>query len=161
MNHKLFSVTFLTLSIAFLFDGNGKQAYAQPTKSLETPLRQGPKLLSPGEHGVGRFISDFSFTDIEGVSRSLHGEPQHELTVIAFTSTSCPLSKKYLPTLVELHREYAQRGVRFILVNSVATDKVSDMQSAANRFGSNVEYNFDKGPRSPPTCQQPLRPMPL
>lgn len=144
MNHKLFNVTFLTLSIAFLFDGNWKQAYAQPAKSLETPLRQGPKLLSPGEHGVGRFISDFSFTEIEGVSRSLHGEPQHELTVIAFTSTSCPLSKKYLPTLVELHREYAQRGVRFILVNSVATDKVSDMQSAAKRFGSNVEYNFDK-----------------
>ncbi|MFN7875617.1 MAG: redoxin family protein [Pirellula sp.] len=123
---------------------NWKQAYSQIAKSLETPIRQGPKLLSPGEHGVGRFISDFSFTDLEGVSRSLHGDPQHRLTVITFTSTSCPLSKKYLPTLVDLHREYAQRGVRFILVNSVATDKVSDMQSAAARFGSNVEYIFDK-----------------
>ncbi|MCA9062313.1 MAG: hypothetical protein KDA96_04620, partial [Planctomycetaceae bacterium] len=55
------------------------------------------------------------------------------LVVSAMTSTSCPLSKKYLPTLVELvkaSRDDIARG----LVNLLATDKAAEMQTAAGWF---------------------------
>ncbi|MCC6511891.1 MAG: redoxin family protein [Pirellulaceae bacterium] len=117
---------------------------AEPAKALDTPVRQGPKRLTPGEHGIGRWVADFRFTDIGGTERKLHGDNQHELTVIAFTSTTCPISNKYLPTLVEYNREYASRGVRFVLVNSVATDKPTDMQDAVKRFQPAIEYAFDR-----------------
>lgn len=68
----------------------------QPAKSLAVPVRQGPKLLTPGEHGIGRYVADFGFTDLEGTQRRLYGGPDDQLTVLALTSTSCPLSKKYL-----------------------------------------------------------------
>jgi mono/diheme cytochrome c family protein len=115
----------------------------QPAKSLEVPVRQGPKLLTPGEHGIGRYVADFSFADLKGVQRRLHGGPDDQLTVLALTSTSCPLSKKYLPTLVELNREFAPRGVRFILVNSIATDKPTEMATAASQFEPAIAYCVD------------------
>ena len=34
---------------------------AEPARSQEAPVRQGPKLLTPGEHGIGRFVSDIEF----------------------------------------------------------------------------------------------------
>jgi thiol-disulfide isomerase/thioredoxin len=128
-------------------NSNDEVVPAEPSKSLEAPVRQGPKLLTPGEHGIGRFFPDFEYADLEGVTQKLHADSKSELTVIAFTSTSCPLSKKYLPTLVEIHRDFASRGVRFILVNCVATDKLDEMKAAASRFASSAEYTFDKDSR--------------
>ncbi len=127
--------------------GNDDVVPAEPAKSLEAPVRQGPKLLAPGEHGIGRFVPDFEFADLEGVTKKLHGDPKTKLTVVAFTSTSCPISKKYVPTLVEIQRDYATRDVRFILVNCVATDKLDEMKIAASRFTTSVEYTFDKESR--------------
>jgi hypothetical protein len=62
------------------------------------------------------------------------------------TSTSCPLSKKYLPTLVDLSATTAD-GVAWIVVNPVATDTPADMQAAAARFGDRVTYVHDAGGR--------------
>lgn len=120
---------------------------AEPAKSLEAPVRQGPKLLTPGEHGIGRFIPDLEFTLLDGKQSNLHGDSKSDLTVVAMTSTSCPLSKKYLPTLVDLQSDFTKRGVRFILVNCVATDKEEEMKTAAARFVSGVEYTFDNDSR--------------
>jgi hypothetical protein len=120
---------------------------ADPAKSLEAPVRQGPKLLTPGEHGIGRFIPDLEFTLLDGTRSSLHGDSKSDLTVVAMTSTSCPLSKKYLPTLVEIQRDFTQRGVRFILVNCVATDKEEEMKTAAAGFTSAIDYTFDRDSR--------------
>jgi Ca2+-binding EF-hand superfamily protein/mono/diheme cytochrome c family protein len=116
----------------------------EPENLLTSPVRQGPKLLVAGEHGVGRFVEDFKFNDLQGKTRTLHGDAQSAVTVVALTSTSCPISKKYLPTLIELQRQYAARGVRVILVNSIATDKLEELQAAAARFEPAVEYTFDQ-----------------
>ncbi|MGV2334696.1 MAG UNVERIFIED_CONTAM: hypothetical protein LVR18_11485 [Planctomycetaceae bacterium] len=55
-------------------------------------------------------MADFEFSVQGGSSGRLHDASRFGLTVIAFTSTSCPLSRKYLPTLVQLHRDFAPRG---------------------------------------------------
>lgn len=120
------------------------QQEGRSPQSLDSSVRRGPRLLVPGEHGIGRFIADYNLADPTGVSGQLHQDTAAELTVVAFTSTSCPISRKYLPTLVGLHSDFASRGVRFILVNSVATDRPEDMQAAATRFGSKIEYVFDR-----------------
>jgi thiol-disulfide isomerase/thioredoxin len=122
----------------------GAQQKAVNPPSSDAAIRRGPRVLVPGDHGIGQYVADLRFENIAGVSGGLHEEARSALTVIAFTSTSCPLSRKYLPTLVELHRDFASRGVRFVLVNSVASDQPAEMQTAAARFGSKIEYVFDK-----------------
>jgi len=100
----------------------------------EPPVREGPQPVRPGDHGIGRRVGDVTFTDLGGRSRSLAEVAAGRVAVFAMTSTSCPISRKYLPTLEEL---VAASGGRFvwILVNPVATDKPADMQAAAARFG--------------------------
>ncbi len=106
------------------------------------PVREGPKPVRPGDHGIGRRIADVTFTDLAGTSQSLTTIADGRIVVFAMTSTSCPLSRKYLPTLEELVTS-SGAGIAWILVNSVATDKPADMQAAATRFGDRVIYVHD------------------
>lgn len=109
-----------------------------------THVRQGPELRSPGEHGVGRYVTNFEFLLLDGSSGHLYEDSSNEITVIAFTSTSCPISRKYLPTLVDLHRDFTSRGVRFVLVNCVATDRQEELEAAAGLFPGGIAYTFDQ-----------------
>jgi hypothetical protein len=59
------------------------------------------------------------------------------------TSTSCPLSKKYLPSLVALANTYAERGVAWYLVNPISADRPDDMQRAAEALGGRAVYVRD------------------
>jgi hypothetical protein len=112
----------------------------------EPPVREGPRPVRPGDHGIGRRIGTLTFTDIAGMSRSLDGIAAGKITVFALTSTTCPISRKYLPRLAELAAEHAD-GIAWILVNPVATDKVADMQSAAAHFADRASYVHDPGGR--------------
>ena len=102
--------------------------------TAEPPVREGPRPVRPGDHGIGRHVGDLTFTDLEGKSRSLAEIASGKIAVFAMTSTSCPLSRKYLPRLAEL-RESSGDRVAWILVNPVATDKPADMQAAAELAG--------------------------
>ncbi|MEZ6057874.1 MAG: redoxin family protein [Planctomycetaceae bacterium] len=117
------------------------------TTTADSPLirdvRQGPRQLTPAEHGVGRCLPDVTFTDIAGKTHKLSDLLGKSGLVIAMTSTSCPLSQKYLPTLVKVSKQHAAQGVPVMLINSVATDSIADMQKAAGHFGTPATYVFD------------------
>jgi thiol-disulfide isomerase/thioredoxin/mono/diheme cytochrome c family protein len=114
-----------------------------PNGSAATDLQQRAKLLRPVDHGVGRFVADFTFSDLDGKQRSLSDFKNRKLVVVAMTSTSCPLSKKYRPTLVELAKNYSAKDVQFIAVNCFRTDKPDDMQAVATTFGETALYVHD------------------
>lgn len=122
-----------------------KPATSAPTgpTPAEAPVRQGPQPVRPGDHGIGRFVPEVSFVDLPGMSHKLSEFAKARVTVFAMTSTSCPLSKKYLPTLVELVKSSGQ-DVTWVLVNPLATDKLADMQTATGQFGDRAIYVHDK-----------------
>ena len=108
---------------------------------LETPsTKQSAKRLKPAEHGVGRHVADYEFSDISGTKHKLSDFKDANATVVAMTSTSCPLSKKLLPTVAELTKMFASRKVQFILVNCVPTDKATDATAAASTLDPNAIY---------------------
>ncbi|MBC8114817.1 MAG: redoxin domain-containing protein, partial [Candidatus Saccharimonas sp.] len=76
--------------------------------AVDEPLRQGPKRLTPGDHGVGRMVPDLKLTDIDGRSLKLSDLKEDRAVVIAFTNTSCPICKKYAPTLAALEKQFAE-----------------------------------------------------
>lgn len=81
------------------------------------------KPLAPVQAGVGRRVPDVKGSTIDGkefqLSKALK---DRKALVIAVTSASCPLSKKYLPTLAKLEKDYGAKGVGFLLINPIATD---------------------------------------
>lgn len=117
---------------------------SEPAKPgpAEPAFREGPKPVRPGDHGIGRRVEDVSCTDLAGVTRSLATIGDGRIVVFAMTSTSCPISRKYLPRLEELAAASGD-AIAWILVNPIATDKHADMQAAAARFGPRATYVHD------------------
>ncbi len=143
MNYRWFSISYtVVLAVSIVVVGL-QTANSQQVPSDKSVVRQGPRLLIPGEHGIGGMVADFEFKDIRGKTYKLKDFSNRKASVIAMTSTSCPLSKKYLPTLVELAKTYSARDVAFVLVNAVETDKANEMQSALEMLSSDAIYAAD------------------
>ncbi|CAN5508991.1 redoxin domain-containing protein [soil metagenome] len=85
---------------------------------------EAPKVLKPAEAGVGHYIADLSFTDITGKPGTLSDFKANKYTVLAITNTTCPLCKKFTPTLAKLETEFAAKGVAFLYVNPMMTDDI-------------------------------------
>jgi thiol-disulfide isomerase/thioredoxin/mono/diheme cytochrome c family protein len=98
-------------------------APAKPDPAKPDPVKEAPKVLRSADAGVGQFIPDVSFTDLAGKPGKLSDFKANKLLVVAVTNTTCPLCKKYTPSLARLEKEYAAKGVAFLFVNPTATDK--------------------------------------
>ena len=108
----------------------GMTATGMAADNADSP-RQGPRSVAPQYAGVGRMVPGFAATDVGGKPVSLTAVAKgKKAIVIALTSTSCPVSKKYLPTFAKLERDYGSKGVAFIYINPIATDKAADIQAA-------------------------------
>ncbi len=134
---------FLPIVSMFAVIAFGIGLTAKGQERVSSPVRQGPKVLTPGEHGIGGMVADIEFKDLSGKTHRLRDFSNQKAIVIAMTSTSCPLSKKYLPTLAGLAKTYSARDVAFVLVNTVETDKASEMQSALESLGGKAIYAAD------------------
>lgn len=113
-----------------------------PARGAE-PVQQAPRRLVAGDHGIGRYVADLAFVDLSGQGHKL-SEFGARHVVLAMTSTSCPLSKKYLPTLASLAQKYEAQGVAFVLVNPIAVDKPADMRKANASLTGKAMYVFDE-----------------
>jgi thiol-disulfide isomerase/thioredoxin/mono/diheme cytochrome c family protein len=91
--------------------------------------REGPKVLRPADHGIGRLIPDVAFTDIDGKPGRLSDFRSAKFLVIALTSTTCPVTKKYAPSLARISQDFAAKNVAFLFVNPTATDAVADIRA--------------------------------
>ncbi|CAN5437246.1 redoxin domain-containing protein [soil metagenome] len=91
---------------------------------------------------VGDTVGKLTFTDIRSLPRTLDDFGKNKATVLVFTSTTCPLVKRYLPTLKELHKEYTGKGVQFAAVNAADEDTLIQMATQAVKF--DVPFPFVK-----------------
>lgn len=102
------------------------------------PTKNAPKVLRAAEVGVGRMVADVGFTDLAGKAGKLSDLKSNKLTVVAFTNTTCPVAKKYAPSLARVEKDYAAKGVGFLFVNPTATDKVTE-----NAFAGRYVHDAD------------------
>jgi thiol-disulfide isomerase/thioredoxin len=116
---------------------------ASPPAAAKESVREGPRVLAPAAAGVGRLVPDAGFTDLDGREIRLKKLVGKKGLVVAFTSTSCPLCKKYLPTLTRLEKEYSARGIAFLFVNPTATDPAEDIRKAIGTHALQGPYVHD------------------
>lgn len=89
--------------------------------------------------GVGK-VFDFSFTDRSGTTHTLKEIAGKNATVVAITSTTCPLNRKWAPTLGHLVRLYEGKGVHFLIVcvDDASDAKLDEQLAVAGLTGSSV-----------------------
>lgn len=71
---------------------------------------------------IGAKVASFTLPDINRQPWSLDAAKDKKAFVIVFIGTECPLANLYVPTLVELHKQYAAKGVQFIAINANGQD---------------------------------------
>src|SRR5438270_4644246 len=103
--------------------------------SAKEPVRKAPRVIKPAEHGVGVLAPDVAFTDVNGKAGKLSDFKDKKAVVVLFTSTSCPISQKYGPTLARLEKAYRDQGVAFVFVDPIATDSAEDVTKAVKTHG--------------------------
>jgi len=114
-----------------------------PATDADAPIRRAPRVLSSNERNIGRLAPNVAFEDTAGNRHQLGELAKQKGLLIATTSTSCPLSRKYLPTLTQLAKQYSAAGFGVLLVNPIATDKPADIQQAAAALGADGVYVHD------------------
>ena len=88
--------------------------------------RQGPRALDPHDQGIGRRIPCVSYKSITGKSGKLSDFRSKKALVVAFTGASCPISKRFAPTLASLEKEYAKKDVAFLFIDPIDLDGAQD-----------------------------------
>ncbi len=104
-------------------------------------------LAAPAAHcedavKVGDRIGKLEFTDIRSLPRTLDDFGKKKAYVLVFTSASCPLVQRYLPTLKALEKEYRGKDVQFVAVNAAEEDSIVAMATQAVQH--EVEFPFVK-----------------
>src|SRR5438876_1219108 len=73
---------------------------------------------------LGARIDNLAFKDIRYLPRSLDDFPRRKGFVVVFASTTCPVVQRYLPTLRKLEKDYRDKGVQFLAVNTAPEDSI-------------------------------------
>jgi peroxiredoxin len=90
-------------------------------------LGRSPEQNSVIPPAIGAKVSDFTLQDTKGRQCSLHDYKNKKAVVLVFVGTECPIANLYIPTLVEMHAKYAEKGVQFLAINSNDQDTYAEV----------------------------------
>jgi mono/diheme cytochrome c family protein len=132
--------------------GSKLQDQVRGTPSTAPPLTpedvkkvtSGPEILNPGEVGIGRMIEDIAITTLDGRNARLSEMQGKRGLVVIMTSATCPVSKRYIPSIAKLEKELAAQEIGLLLVNPFASEKADDIRAQLSAAGIRAAYVHDK-----------------
>ncbi|WP_166826414.1 redoxin domain-containing protein [Thalassoroseus pseudoceratinae] len=95
---------------------------------------------------IGRQVEPWVLSDFRGKDHALK-DFDEKFLVVAFIGTECPLAKLYAPRLVELEKEYADRGVGFLAINPNTQDSLTEIAAHARKHQLSFPVLKDVGNR--------------
>lgn len=107
-------------------------------------LVYGPAASADGIE-IGQKIEDFKLTGIDGKEHSFSSLMGKNGAVLVWVSAQCPVVKAYDERIVAIAEQYEARGIRFIGINSNATESLEWVTSDAEKAGYKFPVLLDKG----------------
>lgn len=80
---------------------------------------------------VGTKVPPFTLKDYNGTEHSLDSYLTSKYTVIMFIATQCPISNDYNKRMASLHKEFSDKGVAFVGINSNKQESVEEIKQHA------------------------------
>lgn len=94
---------------------------------------------------IGSQAATLTFKDIHYLPRTLGDLGEAKAYVIAFTTTTCPLSQRYLPLVKKFSNQYGPKGVKFLVLNVGVDDSIKDVAYDALDHGLEFPVGKDFG----------------
>jgi peroxiredoxin len=109
--------------------------------------------VTPGERAlvppaVGARVTDVRMQDVSGKYRTLAEYKNKKAIVVVFVGTQCPIANLYFPTLAEMQKRYAEKGVQFLAINSNDQDSFTDVVAHARERNLPFPVLKDDGQRA-------------
>ncbi|MFM1868161.1 MAG: hypothetical protein RL591_1569, partial [Planctomycetota bacterium] len=146
------ALSFLVLALCTTAQVHGSSSDEQPTSPLAPSSPRDAREL-----GVGSYVPDVLATALDGSERGWRSGRGDKLTVIALTSATCPLCKKFGPSLARIEQAYRDRGVKFVFVNVSGTDTINEMRTQVSDMGWKGTYLNDRVGKSTDAIASALR----
>ncbi|MBX3296858.1 MAG: thioredoxin family protein [Acidobacteria bacterium] len=93
---------------------------------------------------IGQKIENFTLTGIDGKEHSFSSLMGKNGAVLVWVSAQCPVVKAYNDRINAIAAEYEARGIRFIGINSNATESLEWVTSDAKEVGYKFPVLIDK-----------------
>ena len=103
-----------------------------------------PVVESASDLGVGRMIADQTLKDLAGRQHRFSELARGQGLVIAMSSATCPISKRYFPSLRALEKNLAEQGLSLLVVNAMAGEKGEEIQLQLSEAGLSAPYLHDR-----------------
>ncbi len=94
---------------------------------------------------IGAKMDNFSLPDTNGKVHTLSELTGKNGAVIMFLSAQCPVVKQYNDRINKLAADYSAKGIKFIGINSNATESLEWIKSDAAEVGYKFPLLIDKG----------------
>ena len=101
--------------------------------------------------GVGDAAPDWAdVAGVDGANHSLKDYKDAKVVVQIFTCNKCPVAIAYEDRLVEIARDYKDKGVKLVAINcnNADADKLPKMKERATAKGFTFDYLYDPGQKS-------------
>lgn len=131
---------------ALLLLGCSKQPRKTPAPSspATSARTSGPLIENGAELGIGRQMPDVRFEDLAGRTLTLRESLGSRGAAIAFTSLTCPVSKRYLPSLAQLGKNLSDQGLTLIVVDPMPGEKPAEIRARLAEVGLRATGVHDK-----------------
>ena len=80
---------------------------------------------------IGAMVENFALPDTNGKSQSLNNLKGEKGTIVVFLSAQCPVVKAYNSRINQIAADYEAKGIKFIGINSNATESLDFVKSHA------------------------------
>ena len=98
---------------------------------------------------LGAKAPSFDLPGVDGRSHSLDAYAAAPALALVQSCNHCPYVQAWEGRMIEIQRDYADRGVRLVAINSndaasYPEDSFAEMQARAQREGFNFDYLYDE-----------------
>ncbi len=94
----------------------------------------GEESMAPTTIG-SRLPNSHSLRDLRGSNRDLDSFKGHKAVVLVFLGSDCPVSKVYIPAIVELEKKYRGKNVQFLAVYPNELEDLDQIAASAYEMG--------------------------
>src|SRR6476620_10764802 len=93
-----------------------------------------PLVVSGEKAPPAQKVADFSLPDPRHDGRKVSlADLKEKAVVVVFVGTECPINNAFMPRLVELHKEFAGKGVQFLNINANHQDTAARVAEHAKK----------------------------
>lgn len=113
---------------------------AASVRAVQSAPREG---IGVGSSTTSATIPNFRLLDLEGNSHELHRWRTERAVVLFVTSAGCPIVQQSIPTLRSLRKTYADKGVRFVMIDPRVDEDREGLRKEVTDYGVDMPILMD------------------